>query len=354
VALTRSEDPNNPNLPGLDSRRVTAQADWRRTFVSSGGLRVDPFISVRSDFYSLGDVQNKTGVGVHSSNQGRGLATAGADISYPLYRRWRDSTVVLEPLAQLALSPSARQIIIGYSAPGVPIFLNEDSATFEFDETNLFRTDKFPGYDLYEDGARINVAGRGSILWDDGRRASLLIGRSFRSNVNLIFAPGSGLRDQASDWIVAADAQPIHGVSMYARSRLDGDTLQIHRVEAGINASTKWASGFARYLKNDAEVTGAANGDLTGGKQENLDIGGEVNIRKNWGASLYGSRDMVADAWAIRDIGVFYHDDCVRVDVIYRKQDAVIFVQDNNQLRQIGKNEQVVVRLTLATLGGKL
>lgn len=354
VALTRDEDPNNPTLPGLDSRRVTAQADWRRTFVSTGGLRVDPFISVRGDFYSLGDVLDKTGVGVHSSNQGRGLATAGADISYPLYRRWRDSTVVLEPLAQLAVSPNARQIITGYDSTGAPIYLNEDSATFEFDETNLFRTDKFPGYDLYEDGARINVAGRGSILWDDGRRASLLIGRSFRSNENPIFAPGSGLRNQASDWIVAADAQPMRGVSMYARSRLDADTLQIHRIEAGANAATKWATGFVRYLKNDAEVTGAANDSLAGGKQENLDIGGELYFHKNWGASVYGSRDMVEGAWAIRDIGIFYHDECVRVDVIYRKQDAVIFVQDNNQLRQIGRNEQIVVRLTLATLGGKL
>jgi LPS-assembly protein len=54
----------------------------------------------------------------------------------------------------------------------------------------------------------------------------------------------------------------------------------------------------------------------------------------------------------VRDIGVFYHDDCVRVDVIYRKQDAVIYLLDNTQLRQLGRNEQIVVRLTLATLGG--
>ena len=127
-----------------------------------------------------------------------------------------------------------------------------------------------------------------------------------RELVNLIFAPGSGLRDEASDWIVAADAQPFHGLTMYARSRLDADSLQIRQIEAGANASTKWASGFVRYLKNDAEVTGAANGSLAGGKQENLDIGGDLNIRKNWGVSLYGSRDMVADAWAIRDLGVWH------------------------------------------------
>ena len=353
VALTRDQDPNNPSLPGVDSRRVTAQADWRRTFTSASGLRLDPFVSVRGDFYSLGDIQNAAGGGVHSGAEGRGLATVGADLSYPLYRRWRDATIILEPLVQLAVSPNAKQIIIGHDASGNPIFLDEDSATFEFDETNLFSTDKFPGYDLYEDGARVNVAGRGSILWDDGRRASLLVGRSFRSERNDIFAPGSGLRDQASDWIVAADAQPIKGFSMFARARLDADTLQIHRIEAGANASTKWASGFIRYLKNDAEVTDLAATTLTGSEQENLDVGGDLYFGKNWGASLYGSRDIVDKAWAIRDIGVFYRDDCVRVDVIYRKQDTVIFVQDNDVLRQLGRSQQVVVRLTLATLGGK-
>src|SRR5256885_9121010 len=41
-----------------------------------------------------------------------------------------------------------------------------------FPYTTLFRS-----YDLYEEGARLNVAGRASVLWDDGRRASLLLGR---------------------------------------------------------------------------------------------------------------------------------------------------------------------------------
>lgn len=354
VALTRDESQLNSSLPGLDSRRVTAQADWRRTFTSAGGLRLDPFVSVRGDFYSLDDVPRDDGASFRSDTVGRALATVGADVSYPLYRRWRESTVVLEPLVQAALSPDAQQIVIGRDAQGQPIYLNEDSATFEFDETNLFRTNKFPGYDLYEDGARINVAGRASVLWDDGRRASLMVGRSFRSQRNNVFREGSGLRQKASDWIVAADAQPLAGVSMYARARLDSNDLQVHRLEAGANAATKWASGFIRYLRNDAEVTGLPANSLTGGKQENMDVGGEVYFGPNWGASLYGSRDMVTDAWAVRDIGVFYRDDCVRVDVIYRKEDAVIFQRDsnNNQLRQIGRNEQIAVRLTLATLGG--
>jgi LPS-assembly protein len=343
VALSREQSPVNPTLPGIDSRRVTAQADWRATFTAPVGLRVDPFLSVRADVYNLSDVLQTTGIGTRSLTVNRALATAGADVSYPLYRRWRDTTVVLEPLAQVAVSPNAKQIVIGRDALGRPIYLNEDSAAFEFDETNLFRTDKFPGYDLYEDGARLNVAGRGSVQWDDGRRASLLLGRSFRSKPNAIFNDVSGLRSRASDWIVAADAQPLRNVSVFARARLDSTSLNVHRLEAGANATSKWASGYIRYLRNDTEVSGLPANSLSGGKIENMDIGGELYPLKHWGVSFYGNRDFTQHAWVVRDVGVFYRDECIRVDVVYRREDTVI--------GRLGPSNQVSVRLTLATLG---
>jgi LPS-assembly protein len=343
VALSRDQSPDNPALPGIDSRRVSGQADWRASFTSSAGLRLEPFIAVRADAYNLSDVPRLTGTGVHSLNVSRGLATAGADISYPLFRRWRDATVVLEPLAELAVSPNAKQVVIGRNAAGQPVYLNEDSAAFEFDETNLFRTNKFPGYDLYEDGARVNVAGRGSILWDDGRRASLLVGRSFRSKPNTIFSDVSGLRSRASDWIVAADAEPIRGLSFFARARLDSETGNIHRIEAGANVGAKWGSGFIRYLRNDSEVIGLPANSLSGGRLENMDIGGEIYATQHWGVSFYGNRDFTQGAWVVRDFGVFYRDECIRVDVVYRREDTVI--------GRLGPSNQVSVRLTLATLG---
>jgi LPS-assembly protein len=343
VALSREQSPTDPTLPGIDSQRVTAQADWRRILTTGGGLRIEPFINVRGDVYHLSDVPRTAGPGVRSFTVNRGLATAGADLSYPVFRRLGASTVVLEPVVQAAASPHAKQIVIGQDSTGQPIYLNEDSATFEFDETNLLRSNKFPGYDLYEDGARVNVAGRGSVLWDDGRRATLLVGRSFRSKVNPIFTDVSGLRSKASDWIVAADAQPLHNLSFYARARLDAKTFNIHRIEAGANIQTKYAAGYVRYLRNDAEVLGLPANSLSGGKLENMDVGGELYPLKHWGVSVYGNRDFTQNAWVVRDVGVFYHDDCIRVDVTYRREDTVI--------GRLGPSNRVTLRLTLATLG---
>jgi LPS-assembly protein len=338
VVLAREQSQTNlaVRLPGLDSARITGELDWRRAFTSVAGLRVEPFLSVRSDAYQVHDVLTGVGSATRSESMGRALTTGGADITYPLFKRAKDSTLILEPLLQVVASPDSKQVVIGRTAKGEPIYLNEDSVAFEFDETTLFRPNKFPGYDLYEDGLRVNVAGRAGVLWDDGRRANFVLGRSFRTKQNTVFSDRSGLRNKSSDWIVAADAQPLPGLSVFSRARLGSDSLDIKRLEAGANASLKYGNGFVRYLTDDFDINGV--------KRENLDLGGEVYVGKNYGVSLYGNRDLKRDAWVIRDVGVFYRDDCLRVDVIYRREDTII--------GRLQPSESVSVRLTLATLGG--
>ncbi|WP_309643446.1 LPS-assembly protein LptD [Phenylobacterium sp.] len=339
VVLTREQSPLNApplRLDGLDSRRATGEVDWRSVYTSSAGLRIAPYVQARFDAYSLAD--NLVGVlatGPRSKTLSRGLAVAGAAISWPFIRRYKDLSVILEPIAQLALSPDLKQVQLGRNAIGNPINLNEDSIAFEFDETNLFRANKFPGYDLYEDGVRANVGGRASVFWDDGRRASLLIGRSLRTERNEVFSAQSGLRPKASDWIVSASAEPLPGLSLFGRARFDADDYAVSRAETGANVSSKWGSGYVRYLRDRADPNGL--------KVENLDLGGEIYLSKHWGVTAYGNRDLVQKAWVIRDLGVVYRDECTRLDFIYRREDTII--------GRLGPSESFTVRLTLATLG---
>lgn len=346
VVLTREQSPMNAppeRLPGLDSRRATGEVDWRATFTTTAGLRISPYVQARVDAYSIDDnLVGEMSNGSRSDSIGRALGVAGADISYPFFRRYSNFTAIVEPIVQLALSPEVKQIELGRDADGNVVYLNEDSLTFEFDETNLFRPNKFPGYDLYEDGIRANVGMRGSILWDDGRRASVLVGRSLRTERNDIFTPASGLRDKGSDWIVAATAEPLPGLSFFGRARLDADDLAVARAETGVNVSSKWGYGYVRYLRDRSNPNALDDS----GKVENLDLGGEVYLSKNWGVTLYGNRDLVQDGWVIRDVGVVYRDDCTRVDFIYRREDTVI--------GRLGPSESFSIRLTLATLGEPL
>jgi LPS-assembly protein len=349
VSLTRDQSPDNQaaKLPGLDSARISAGVDWRRTFTSDGGLRVEPFINARLDGYDIRDILTgasalptatiTTPVTTMDKTEARAVGVVGADISYPFYRRWGDdATIVLEPLAQIAVSPKAQQVVVGTDpTTGKPVYLDEDSVAFEFDETTLFQANKFPGYDLYEDGTRLNVAGRVSVLWDDGRRASFLLGRSFQAADNTVFAPGSGLNGELSDWIIAADARPSKEFSFFVRTRLDSQTFAIHRLEAGGDFNFSWGSGYVRYLTDDQ--------GLDGTPIKNIDLGADFNITKHWGISTYGNRDLIQQAWVIRDLGVFYKDECVRVDVFYRHEDVII--------GRLGPSDRIELRLTLATLG---
>ncbi len=324
VALTREQSQFVAAQPGADSRRVSALADWRDTFTFTSGLRLSPFAQLRGDVYSLDDLPAP---GAPSETVTRAVGVAGMDVSYPLWRRDGDRTIVLEPLLQVALSPEP-------DATRIP---NEDSVVLEYDETNLLRANKFPGFDLYEGGQRINVGARASVLYDDGRGASLLVGRTFRSEPDPQFPARSGLRTEKSDWIVAAEGQPVKGVSFFTRARFDEQNGDVRRIEAGVDVETSRARGFVRYLRD--------NQDITGVQREDLDFAGEVMITRNWGVTFAGVRDVESDVWRRQEFGAMYRDDCLDI--------AVVWVHEETYNRTLGPSDSVILRLTLATLGDK-
>ena len=229
--------PGGPTLglPGVDSRRVTGQAEWRRTLISPLGVRWEPFVDVRADFYSVGDLPPILGLDEDTISRGR--ASAGVDIGYPLFRRvGPDADLILEPMAQLSASTASDL------DPRIP---NEDSQTLELDESSLFRIDRFPGYDLYEGGPRLTLGARATLRWDEGRQASLFIGRSYRADEEPAFltpapdAPAqlydpSGLAAQSSDWVVQGSFSPSDRIRGWGHATIDASG-DVRRAEAAVD-----------------------------------------------------------------------------------------------------------------------
>lgn len=325
VALTREQSQFIATQPGADSRRVSALADWRDTWTFASGLRLSPFAEVRGDVYDLDELPAP---GPAAETTTRALGVAGLDVSFPLVRRDGARTIVLEPLLQVALSPD-----VDVNTP-IP---NEDSAVLEYDETNLLRANKFPGFDRYEGGSRVNVGARASVLYDDGRGASILVGRTFRSEPEPQFPARSGLQTSKSDWIVAAEGRPFESVSFFTRARFSEDKGDVRRFEAGVDVNTARARGFVRYLRD--------NQDITGVQREDLDFAGEVMVTGNWGVTFAGVRDVESDVWRRQEFGGLYRDDCLDI--------AVVWVHEETYNRSLGPSDSVILRLTLATLGDK-
>lgn len=325
VALTREQSQFVATQPGADSRRVSALADWRDIWTFASGLRLSPFAQVRGDVYNLDELPAP---GPAAETATRALGVAGLDVSFPLVRRDGARTIVLEPLLQVALSPD-----VDVNTP-IP---NEDSAVLEYDETNLLRANKFPGFDRYEGGSRVNVGARASVLYDDGRGGSILVGRTFRSEPEPQFPGRSGLQTSKSDWIVAAEGRPFESVSFFTRARFSEDKGDVRRFEAGVDVDTVRARGFIRYLRD--------NQDITGVQREDLDFAGEVMVAGNWGVTFAGVRDVESDVWRRQEFGGLYRDDCLDI--------AVVWVHEETYNRTLGPSDSVILRLTLATLGDK-
>jgi LPS-assembly protein len=274
--------------------------------------------------------------GVHTV--GRALGTAGLDASWPFFRRTGDLTVVLEPLAQLAISPRA------VNNPYIP---NEDSQVIDFDETNLFEANKSPGFDYYEGGARANVGGRVTLRWDGGGQAQVLAGRSLRTVPDPTLPASTSLNQTESDWVVAASAQPFAGLGGFTRALLDSQSGDVRRFEAGLNAGTARINGFFRYLFDDIDgastyLPGATTPVITT-RTENAQFGGQVLITKHWGLSGSASWDLANKVTPQSAIGLVYQDECTHWELIYQ--------HDGTYNRTLRPSDTIMVRLLVVTLG---
>ena len=328
-------------LGGVDSRRVTLQGEWRRTFFSPGGVRYEPFLDARFDAYSVSDLPPMLNLDDGAVTRGR--ATAGIDVTYPLIKRLNDTTtLILEPAAQFSISNRPDL------DPRIPI---EDTQTFEMDESSLFRVDRLPGYDLYEGGARLTAGARVTLNWDEGRTASLFVGRSMRSDNEDAFrvavpdAPArtydpSGLASQTSDWVVQGSFSPSDRIRGWGHATIDGSG-DIRRAEAAVDG--RWGRRNLASVSYIVDRSNPQAGPLNR-NYEFVQLSGQQFLYGNWGIATAGIVDLERDLITRSEVGLLFDDDCFRFEIGFRK--------DNTRVRPSGTSEGVYVRLNLATFGG--
>ena len=328
-------------LPGVDSRRVSGQVEWRRTLISPVGIRWEPFVDLRADIYSVGDLPPMMALEEDAISRGR--ATAGIDVSYPLIRQMGEGAdLILEPMAQLSISSNPDL------DPRIPI---EDSQAVELDESSLFRVDRFPGYDLYEGGARFTVGARATLRWDNGRQASIFVGRSIREaqeNAYLVPLPDdstrlydpSGLGSDTSDWVVQGSFSPSDRIRGWGHATIDS-AGEIRRAEAAVDG--RWGR---RNLASVSYIIDRSN-PLDGPNNRNYEfvqLTGQQFVYGNWGVAVTGIADLERDLITRSEVGLLFDDDCYRFELGWRR--------DNTRVRPTGPSEGIYVRLNLATFGG--
>ncbi|MDO9413744.1 MAG: LPS-assembly protein LptD [Pseudolabrys sp.] len=327
--------------PGTFSR-FTAQADWRRTVTDQFGQQFTPFASLRADAASV-SVKNDPAVSNYiqtgESNLVRAMPTVGLEYRYPFINTQSWGTTTVEPIAQVIVRPNETQ-----AARRWP---NEDAQTLVFDDSNLFRVDKFSGFDRVEGGSRANYGIQSTTQFNQGGFVNVLFGQSYSLFGQNSFAVrdatntgvDSGLDSRASDYVARASYQPNSTFKFTSRFRFDETDFAVKRMELETSASFDRWSAMLLYGDYAAQPEiGFLN------RRQGILGSGSYKIDTNW--ALFGSAlyDINAKKFASTRIGIGYVDDCLILGLNY----ITNYVYSGN----VSATHQVMLQLSLRTLGG--
>ncbi|MBI1210125.1 MAG: LPS assembly protein LptD [Alphaproteobacteria bacterium] len=287
-----------------DTNRLSATANWSLPITTTGGHIITFFANMRADVYYV------TGSGAladSTDTTGRVLPLAGVEWRYPLVSTDGGFRQVIEPIVQAIVAP------YGGNPNTIP---NEDSASFEFDDTNLFSINKFPGEDRVETGPRMNAGLRYSAFFDDGMVEAVL-GESFRLHEDDAFSQQSGLRDQSSDYVGSLTVQPTNYFRLINRFRIAHDDGSFERNEVYAEAfDVDMYSLKAGYLKLAPDPTDPF--DPNGREEVSLD--GRIKAAEYWWIDAAGRRNLEDDKMIESRFGIAYEDECAVFGIDLRRR----------------------------------
>jgi LPS-assembly protein len=335
LALTRTS--------GQDTQRIFAsgQWDWRRLTPLGQEIRLTAL--ARGDLYHT-DNSLTTLIPSYRGQDGwqaRAFAAGAVDVSWPFIGAMGTGTHRLTPRIQLvAISP-----VDNVDIP------NEDSRAFELDDSNIFAINRFPGYDRFEDGARITY-GLDYSLNQPSIAITSSIGQSYRlDNRPSLFLDGTGLTDRSSDIVGRTTVAFRNLLRLTHRFRLDKDNLAVRRNEIDATLGTRSTYALIGYSRLNRDIANIGE-DLN--DREELRLGGRVQVARYW--SLFGSAivdltDRSDDPLSVADgyepirhrVGIAYEDDCLTIGLTWRRD-----YQDRGDARA---GNTYLLRLAFRNLG---
>lgn len=320
TAITREQ--------GTDYARASADASWARPFTIPGGVRVTPYAFGRVDAYDI-TVATNQGQVTDRIDATRVLGSTGVDAAYPFVRPAEWGNLYIEPRVRAAASTGLDPDEI------VP---NEDSVGFELSRTNLFARNRSNGFDLWEEGVRVDTgvttALRGTQEWwiPD---VELFNGLSYRLDGDPSFGAGSGLDRDQSDLISELDVD-FGFLSTGIATRYDTDTGELKRFDLLAGFDIWRVSGAMDYSRLDTRPAGNR-------VREEIDLRLSFDVTSRWSATFRTRHDFEQGATRFTQAGLIYRDECTDLRILYRR--------DNLELGNLGVSESIRVQFTLFTLG---
>ena len=285
---------------GRDSFRVSVQPSWTLPYIGSWGDIYELKLSVDADMY----VTNRTDV--HSDNvdpaasadtfdgvTGRIFPQGSFKWRYPFVRPGKTFTQVLQPIVQLVMSPDC------CNSGKIP---NEDSRTFEWDDTKVFSADRFSGLDRVDSGSRVNYGFEWSAYNDSGGRADVFLGQSYQFLRSHDEPADSGIRSDLTDIVGRVSLQPNSLLNATYRFRFDTDQAEMKRQEVKLSLGPPDFTGSVTYVHL------AGNEDFNSREQVSAAL--STKFLDYWSANVGASYDVVGSRVNGLYGGFGYNDEC--------------------------------------------
>lgn len=280
-------------VEGEDYLRIGAGADWRVPIDLPLGMRASGFVNLDANVYRVWnslDFEDKPLINVHPS--------VGADIRWPLAKSTSNTRQILEPVLQLIYTadPSINDL--------VP---NEDSQQAEFDETNLFDLNRFPGRDVTETGSRANIGATYSLHHNDGWSLGLAGGLVVRSEASDQFDEDTLLGGSRSDILGAISFESAPDFNVIGRFLFD-ENFEFKRSETQFSTSfDKWDVG-GTFVYLSADSLAQASEERSEGT-----IDAQYRVADNWALDFDWKRDLLENRSVSAGLGVTYGNECVEI-----------------------------------------
>ncbi len=317
---------------GADTRRFSVGGGWTSPHVGPFGDLYTFIARLRGDVYWSNQVEDTSNpaIGTENAVEARLIPTLALDWRLPLVRQSGSWQQIIEPIIQAVYAPN------GLNSGTIP---NEDSISFEFDNTNLFSLNRFPGHDLVESGTRINIGLKGSIYADNGGTASFTIGQVYRLEDDSTFPTNTGLDKNSSDIVTELAVSPAHWLDLVHRTRFDPKNLTLDRHELYMTAGPPAYRFTVSYLRLDEDDPVR---DIE--PREEIYAAARIKLDDNWTFSAHGRRDLIGSGRTIKTgAGLHYEDECIMIEVTVDR--------DNTRDRDAKPSTSVNFRIVLQHLG---
>lgn len=287
---------------GTDTRRLTNTVSWSQPYFAPTGEVYTATASLKTDAYWINELNDRPFNQLDEADTSfaaRAIPALALDWRYPLVSDYGTIRHLVEPIASVVLTP------YGGNPKKIP---NEDSQSFEFDETNIFGINRFPGADRFDSGPRLNIGGRTAVYGSRSGYSELFVAQSFRPKPNDSLQANSGVADEISDVVTRLTIAPAAYFNVVNRARFSPErslSAQRNETTATIGPRALQLSLTYADLKSSPSAT-----DLLG-EREAISGGLTSQFAQYWSFEARHIRDLGSNGGSLLNfLGLRYTDEC--------------------------------------------